>query len=243
VLVLLKLLIVYAALAALLWIFANFIHNYLYTGAPPSLRWRAPAAAGILWLLGLAGPWAVRSESGGWPIAFNDFFLFSTGKADVEFKELTIPGGGGRRDKVYKRTRVPRGVGGETWEYRDDNGEPMPSTPLVLLAKEDDKTVRFDVVKDEKGYIDRGPDPNRPLPVRWKDDQGRVMSAENFGRIASSGTGGFFFHLFALVVAWGLWFLCLWLLLLLQWPHALGLSIPLWFVWIFSLNFVLEKLG
>src|SRR5262249_4537463 len=167
------------------------------------------------------------ATKGGYPVSFNDFFLFPTSKQEVEFEEFVIPSSEGRPDRVYKRTRVSRDVGGQAWVYRDDSGTPIPTAPRVLVGKqkEDGKIVRFEVVTDESGMIDRGKDPSNPKPVRWKDDEGRVMSGEEFGRIVSSGTGGFFFQVFAIILSWGVWFLCFWLLLLLQWPHALGISI------------------
>lgn len=238
-----KLLLVYFGLAALAWIFAQFVHNYFYTGAPRTVNWRAPTAAGVIWLLGLAAPVALKGESSGWPVSFNDLFLFTAGKTEAEFAEFTIPSGEGRRGTVYKRTRVARGVAGEGWEYRDDTGKPMPLAPSVLLAREGDKAVRFEIVKDDKGFIDRGADPNNPRPARWKDEDGRVMTETNFGRIVPSGGGATVFHLFAIVVNWAVWFLCIWLLLMFQWPHALGFSIPIWLVWTFVLNFLIPWLG
>jgi hypothetical protein len=242
-----KLLLIYLGLAALAWIFAQFIHNYFYTGAPKTLNWRAPAAAGILWLLGLAAPVALpvafTGESSGWPVSFNDLFLFTAGKTEAEFAEFTIPTGDKRKGTVYKRIKVQRGIAGDAWEYRDDTGKPMPLAPPVLLAKEGDKAVRFEIVKDDKGYIDRGPDPSNPKPARWRDEDGRVMTETNFGKIVPSGGGATVFHLFAMVVNWAIWFLCIWLLLMFQWPHALGLSIPIWLVWTFTLNFLIPWLG
>ena len=37
-----------------------------------------------------------------------------------------------------------------------------------------------------------------------------------------------FINLLLNAVFFGVWFACLWLLLRFQWPHALGLAVPLW---------------
>jgi hypothetical protein len=243
----LKLLLVYVGLAALAWILAQFVHGYLYTGAPRSINWRAPVAAAVVWLLGLALPMMTKGDysGSGWPVSFNDLFLFSTGKPEVEFPEFTVPSADGKKSTNYKRTQVARGVGGAGIEYRDENGQPMPAAPMVLLTKEGDKKVRFEIAKktdkDGKEYIDRGDDGRKML--RWTDEEGRVMTEDNFGRISSSAVGGVFFFFFATLVSWTVWFLCIWLLLLFQWPHALGFSIPLWLAWLFILNFLKPMLG
>jgi hypothetical protein len=69
--------------------------------------------------------------------------------------------------------------------------------------------------KNPTTYIEQGGD-------------GRIMTDENFGKLSTPRRGLTFINLLLNAAFFGVWFACLWLLLRFQWPHALGLAVPLW---------------
>jgi hypothetical protein len=237
IILILKLAAVYLMLALAVYLLGRFVHNYLYTEIPEDLYWTAPAAAGVIWLAGLAMPLAINGganpEAGRtkWPVAFNDFFLFDVSRTEVEFEAFDVVGERGRTIR-YTRTG-PR-------QYRDEENNPFPtgSPPLAIdgVTKEEER-IRFEVVRDVQGGIDRGT-AGRPLPVRYRDDQGQVMPLDELGEISSSRWGQVFLSLFGLLVIVAVWFAVLWLLLHLSPTHALVVGLGAALLWAVVLQFV-----
>ncbi len=222
--IILKLVLLFLALAAILYLLARFLHGTLYTEIPGDLYWRAPAAAAVLCLAGLA-PAALANREGNtvWPVTFNDLFLFSSGRTELEFKAFEVKG------RRYDR----RLTGDGRIQYRDAQGVPLPATPeaMVGITGEGQK-VTLAIKKDPDGYVDRSGG-----MVRYTDPDGREMTGEQFGSIVSSSSGPVFLTLFVMILSWGVWFACWWLLLRFAWPQALGFSLAAFLAWTLTLNF------
>jgi hypothetical protein len=223
---LLKLILIYFILAVVLWGLGRFFHGLIYTEVPPNLHWRALAAAGVIWFVALAWPLLARHLAGTdgtqWPITFDDMVLFqNVRRSAVEFKEFRIRDERGKETR-YARMKTPRGG----IEYREPSAEgrrlPAGVTKLTGIPDKDGPPVEFQ--KDDRGH--------------YVDKEGRVMTDEEFGSLVSSSKGQIFLNLFGTLLAWAAWFVALWLLLLFQWPHALGFSIPAVLLWGFALNFL-----
>lgn len=236
---LLKLVFLLAVLVAVLWGLARFLHGFHYTEVPRSLNWRAPVAALILWLLGLALPSLAAGEGPrAWPVTFNELFLFTGAEDDaLEFGELVVlPDKDATEGTVYTRRHTSRGLK-QGVEYQDDTGQALPGSTQFLLGRVLDdqrqvkETVRFEVIRDKDGYIDK--------PVRYKDDQGRVMTESDLGRVVLAHNSQVGFHLLAIAVSWLVWFLAFWLLLQFLVPQALIYAFLGWLIWALVLNFTL----
>jgi hypothetical protein len=227
-----KLVLIYVVLAIGLYVLARFVHNLLYTDIPPSLNWRAPVAAAAIWLLGLGLPLLLNQTfSGKWPITFNDIFLPQSARKTLEFKEFIVPGEGGRQ-VTYTRKKNTRGL----IEYQDEEGRPLPAATSKLTGiTTDGEKIAFQREVEKKSRLG-----TETTTVRFvSEDQKLVMPSEEFGTISSSGFGQFFLSLFGALITLATWFLALWLLLLIQWPHALGIAIPVMLGCAFAMNFVL----
>jgi hypothetical protein len=224
----LKVVLVLLVLAAALWGVARMIHSFLYTEVPADLYWRAPPAAGVIWAVGLVGPLIYNSGGGHWPVNFEDMFLFKeTRQPAVQFKEFVVKGEGGR-ETVYQRVKSPRG----RVDYLDSpgpDGRPIPAgTNELTGVTEDGQRIAFRVERDRAK--------NRTRYV--EEGGGRVMSEEEFGTLTAASGGQALVTLLGIVLTALAIFASFWLLLLLQWPHALGFTIPALLVWAFGLNFL-----
>jgi hypothetical protein len=225
-----KLILVYLLLAGGLYVLARFMHSILYTEVPPSLTWRAPVAAAAVWLIVLCWPLLLNQGiESKWPITFSDLFLFSTEKDVIEFSEFTVPQVGGREARFVRR-KNSRGL----WEYLDTDNRPLSGIePLLIGTDKQGNKHQFEIVKDKNGHIDRSKG-----SVRYQSDTGLTMPSETLGTISAGGYGQFFLNVLGGVMALTVWFVTFWLLMLMQWPHALGLAIPITLVFSFLLQFV-----
>lgn len=228
-LLLAKVLLVYLILAGALYLFARLAHNYLYTDIPDSLTWRAPTAGAAIWFIGLALPLGVNYAFGAsWPVSFNELFITSAGRTTQEFPSFIVAREGGR-EVTYTKKKNLRGL----TEYQDAEGRPLPGSEPVLIGVDGEgQRHRFEIVRDDEGRIDRSRG-----AVRYRSAEGLEMPGETLGTITTSGYGRFILNLFVFLLVLGVWFAALWLLLLLQWPHALGFAVPLALGWTFMLNY------
>jgi hypothetical protein len=148
------------------------------------------------------------------------------------------------REVLYVRRRV-----GTHSEYADPNGKAWVHSDSGGLCaqirfKQDDQEIVFqpelEIVKDSSGketaqfkygkVTQLGVEATQPLRYLEVGGRGRVMSESDLGRIGEFRWGGFFINLFLNLLHLGVWFVCLWLLLRFQWPHALGLAFIFWLV-------------
>lgn len=225
--------LVYPVLAAVLFVISRFIQTSFYETVAKGLWWRALVGAGIIWVVGLVWP-SLINLSGGirWPIDFDDiFFLHAPDTPSVTFRELRVPDEATGREITYRRALV-----GGTVQFRDEQNRPMPQTPPVVIAvPEEGDAIRWEVVRDEDGYIDRSQG-----TAFYQNPEGRRIPESAFftGIEATSGYGQFFLTLFGDLVLFAAWFLTLWLVMQFQWTHALLIAVPSFFIWALAMNLV-----
>ncbi len=215
-------LFVLAALLLLMYFGGRFIHGYIYTDIPESLIWRAPAAAGAVWFIGLLWPLLFNQMTDAvWPINFTQMFAFSTGELTPPVESFIVPGERGR-ELTYKRV-----VEGRGHQYRENE-----TGPTLPEADRLPPSIKVVTSKNESVALVRRGEGNR---IHYVADDGRIVDLAN-GTLSSSSGGQSFAKILAGLLTLATWFVSLWLLLLFQWPHALGLAIPLFLVWGFLLN-------
>jgi hypothetical protein len=230
----LLILLVYLALAAVLFGVSRFIQGIFYLEVPPTLWWRALIAAGVIWVVALVWPVLFnQAEAGRWPISFDDMlFLKDTAQQKRELlKELVVVDESNRQTR-YRRATNQSGL----IEFRNNDNRPLPLSPPVLIAvPEEGEGRRLTIVKDKDGYIDRSSG-----SAVYEDPDGERIAEASFytGTTVGGGYGQFFLTLFGDLVIFVAWFLVLWLILLFQWQHALLIALPAFFIWGLAMNLV-----
>jgi hypothetical protein len=208
------------------------VHSLLYTEIPAGITWRAFVAAGVVWVVGLGWPLLVNQLiSARWPIKFNDLLSASSSKEEMRFKEFTVAGEGGRTI-TYTRRKNERGL----HEYVDAEGRQLPlSAPLIMGVREDNgEKIAFKRETETKSRMG-----SESTIVRYVNaEQGLVMATEQLGTISSRVFGQFALLLLGGLITLAAWFVALWLLMLIQWLHALAISLPAMLVWMFAMNLV-----
>jgi hypothetical protein len=225
-------------LIAVFAIITAVIQGMLYENVQRDLLWRAPAAAGALtayitlWSLlnySAAEPGQTVLPYGGLGFtteevsktAVPDFWVVR-GSAKVYYKGRDLPGS-------------PRRV-----VYDDPDGKvwsaPQAKDVDAILVKEGEREVRF-----KAHYNTEKPEPGKERHVeRFVEEGGRrYLDPEAFGKIIVPRSGGAFVRVLLNVLHFAVWFVCLWLLLRFQWPHALGLAAVLWLVMTLVVPFIL----
>jgi hypothetical protein len=220
------LLILGVALAVLLWVGAAVIQGYIYSEPPPDLYWRAPAAALALSLF--VAFWCILANR--FPGKIGTLNEFVAGSQKEEFPVLVwVRPDPADNQRFIDVQRYTYNKGKKT--YLDDSGKPWTrSTSDGIVEwlrgerKEGDETVTALFKADLK------PDGTFKTPTIYIEQggKGRVMTDEDLGHVSTPRQGLVFANLFLNAAFFGAWFLCLWLLLRFQWPHALGLAVPLW---------------
>jgi hypothetical protein len=225
--VVLILLLIGAALAVLLWVGSVWFHNYVYNGPPEGLNWRAPAAAAAL--TAFLALWCLLDYRAGDPDAaqppYDTLFRFS---ARDDFPAKPYPRFWAVRRN--KETRFERSGS----EYRD------PATGRTWNRSTTDGLVEAIIVEEggERVTYKLEPPPGGVFKddqkARYVEDGGRrrVLTEDDVraGQVSVFRTGRFLVNLLLNFLFLALWFVCLWLLLRLQWPHALGLAAAAWLV-------------
>ncbi len=202
-------------LAVLFWAGTTWFQGYIYSEPAEQLYWRAPAAGAALTLfLALWGYLDSRA-----PGRYPGQFIFGADEVK-EFKELRVVYQG--QETLYKLRKNAQGKP----EYWDAQNRPLPSRPDSVIVDDQGEKVRFEAERDQnKNFkIDKG------QSLRYVDNRGRSMTADNLGRFSIPRPGLVLSNLLLYAVHLGVWFLCLWLLLRFQWPHALGLAVICWLV-------------
>jgi hypothetical protein len=219
-----------ALLVAVLWGGALFFQGYFYTEPTEQLSWRAPAAAGVMTLFFAVwcffeanGTRSPGSEENNLVIPF----LFSPVETKPPVKELWVLRRGAKQPEVYKLRQSAGSVTGlkseQYVQVKPNTGRPWnPDRVEALIVKEDGAEDRFIPQPQQEGGN-----------LRFRDDNGWEFTA--YERTLSSQPTRFRLswllgNLLLNFVHLGLWFVCLWLLLRFQWPHALGLAFVLWLI-------------
>jgi hypothetical protein len=221
---LLILLLLAIAVAALLFVGSAVIQGYLYNQPADGLLWRAAAAGAAV--AGFFAVWCwIESRA---PGQFGSILEFSPREMttfDKFWSERT--GDLGKQDILYTRGKDARG----RVVYLDPDGKPWQRTGsggmmTAIIVEEDNEKHRFEAEMTPQGAFKL--EDNRPLRYVEKDGRGRVMTDDAIGEISTTKYGLLFGNLLLNLGHLVIWFLCLWLLLQFQWPHALGLAAALW---------------
>jgi hypothetical protein len=227
---LLTLLIFCVVLVVVLWAGSLWLQSWLYNEPAPNLFWGAPAAAGVMTLF--LAVWCLL-----------DYKSRDPSTPDPRFDSLFFFGPS--QTKVYPLIRSVKN--GQETVYQLTNGEfhmmvfPYSKWTVSdeIIVEESGQEDHFKPDRDAKGFYKRepynppwglgwlvGPGPARPL--RYYDPRGRVMTEDAVGQVTTFRWGLFLVNLLLNLVHLALWFVCFWLLLRYQWPHALGLAFCLW---------------
>jgi hypothetical protein len=220
---LLILLLIALAVAALLFVGTAVIQGYLYNQPVEGLLWRSAAAGAAV--AAFMGFWCwIEGRA---PGQFESIFDFSPREVvhlDQFWSERT--GDRGKQEILYTKGKDSAGrvryFDPDQREWRRlDNG-----MMTAIIIEEDGEKRRFEAVLTPDGTPQV--EDNQPLRYVEKDGKGRVMTDDAIGEISTTKYGLLFGNLLLNLAHLLVWFLCLWLLLNYQWPHALGLAAALW---------------
>jgi hypothetical protein len=221
---LLILLLLAVAVAALLLVGTAVIQGYLYSQPAEGILWRS-AAAGFV-VAAFLGFWCwIEARAPGQFESFLDFSPRESIRLDKFWSERT--GDRGKQEILYTKTKEARG----RVVYNDPDNNPWQRTGAggmmtAIIVEEGGEKHRFEAEMTPEGAFKL--EDNRPLRYVEKDGRGRVMTDDAIGEISTTKYGLLFGNLLLNLAHLLVWFLCLWLLMDFQWPHALGLAAGLW---------------
>ncbi len=226
---LLTLLVVGVIIGGLLAAGSYFFQGYFYTEPNPGIPWQAPAAAGVLsvflllWcLLNTNTPGASSTN-----IPYDTLFAFHS---QVEMypepvKTLWTIKKGIKEPIKYQREKVALQQAGRVlYVYKDTTPLRQPWNPTdveAVLVEYKGEKIRFEPVQN----VAEGDHLEFVSPEGWRM---QVFNRMITGEPTRSSWGYFSTVLFLNFLHLGLWFVCLWLLLRFQWPHALLFAVILW---------------
>jgi hypothetical protein len=212
--------LIWLALSALLFAGTQWFQGYIYSEPADELYWRTPAAAAALTLfLGLWCFLDYRAGDPASPVPFYDtLFRFST-KEDKPLPQIRSVTAG--KETLYEWRDT---------EYRSREGKPWSRgsaagivEAIILTENDQDVIYKVELTPDGRFKSD---------PVRYLEEGGkhRVLTEADLrlGKVTTARTGRFLMNIFLNGLYLALWFVCAWLLLRFQWPHALGLAALFW---------------
>jgi hypothetical protein len=215
----LVLLLVWFVLTVVLAAWTLWFQGYIYSEPVGEIYWRAPAAGTALALFLCL--WAVLDYRV--PGRYRALFEFS-GREGHNYDELYIPAGpggtAGDTEEVYRFR--PSAQGGRKY-YKGDKLLPSRPGKVIVLAK--DQRHVFEPDRDAAGnFVVSG---DGWLHYRDKA-RGLEMVEGQLGQVSVYHTGWLIVDLLLNLVHLALWWVCLWLVLRFQWPHALGMAVVSW---------------
>ncbi len=229
----LMLLVVAVGLMVLIWVGSVFFQGYIYTEPSNGLHWQAPAAGAVLGLFYAGWCFAVANAPGANPqdIPYDTIFNFSprVEMAKKPVKELWAVKKNDEKVR-YKLFLVPQAGTPPKVEYHDTtlaerrwNGNGVKAIEL----EHDGKKYRFEEIKVSSGAY--------PQFVSEDGWSMKVYESGPTGVPERFQTSRFLANLFFNGMHAALWFLCLWLLVRFQWPHALGIGLGMWLLFTLAL--------
>jgi hypothetical protein len=227
----LMLLVVAVGLMVLVWVGSLFFQGYIYTEPSRGLHWQAPAAGAILGLFFAWWCFAVAHSPNARPedIPYDTIFRFSP-RVEMVKKPVRELWAVKKNDQkvLYKVFLVPQAGSPPAVIYRDSAERPWNSNGVKAIELEHDgKKYRFEEIKVTSGAY-----PQFTSEDGWSMkvyESGPTGVPERFQ--TSRFLANFFFNGMHAV----LWFLCLWLLVRFQWPHALGIGLGMWLLFTLAL--------
>jgi hypothetical protein len=235
--------VVFFALAVILWAGTLGFQGLIYNEPASGLYWRGPLAGAALTLF--VALWCVVACRSFDPttqtqLPLDTLTRFQTSEAKQLDKFWSVTN---NQEILFRK----RNVGAYGIEYRDEQGNPWRKSDTAGIVKailiEDDnkEKARFEPKLTPEGTFQRPSEPNwvaRLFGAHTREAEafpgyyevGGRRSMDALGRVSVSYPGRWFLNILFNSVHLGIWFVCLWLLLRFQWPHALGLAIICWVV-------------
>jgi hypothetical protein len=233
--------VVLFALAVLLWTGALGLQGLIYSEPAAKLYWRGPAAGAaltaliVVWCMLTYSMFAddLRANSDLTQLPLDTIFRFQPTQTRVVDKFWSVVGD---KEILYRKYEVAQykmnkndasNLGAV--EYRTDDGGPWSRTSTdgivsAILVEEGTQKMRFEPkLARDKTFLT-----NEPFPGYFEVNGRHYMDSP--GRVSIFNRGRWFLNILFNLGHFALWFLCLWLLLQFQWPHALGLAVVLWAV-------------
>jgi hypothetical protein len=219
---LLILVLIGVAVAVFLALGTILIQGYLYSQPVEGVVWRSAAAGATV--AAFFGMWCWLEATS--PGRYDTLLSFSpreTLKFDKFWSERT--GDRGKQEVLYTRGGDDRG----RVVYSDPDRRPWQrsgdgSMVTAIIVEENGEKRRFEAEMDKGTFkIDAG----QPLRYVESDGRRRVMTDDAVGELSTTRYGLLFGNLLLNLAHLVVWFLCLWMLMEFQWPHALGLAAAL----------------
>ncbi|HZZ80920.1 MAG TPA: hypothetical protein VFE62_20630 [Gemmataceae bacterium] len=236
---LLILIITLVSLIVLLWAGTVFFQGYFYTEPTPGIYWQAPVTAAVLTFGFAIWCFSVAFSSGASPtnIPINTIFSFVT-KEDMMKRpaknlwaiKADPKKTGADRDGetvAYVSEHLPDRLNTEKFQYKDPiTNRPYQWQGVIALEIQPDPNdpakMRFDLVETGTGRY-----------RQFVSRDGWVIEEFETGPLGIPSkfrVGRFIWNILFNVGHFVAWFVCLWLVLRFQWPHALGFAVVLWLV-------------
>src|SRR5437764_252679 len=208
----------WAVLTLVLAAWTLWFQGYIYSEPVEQIYWRAPAAGAALALFLCL--WTFLDYRA--PGRYQTLTTFSASD-DKTYPELRIPNAAGGED-VYKMRKTAQGRP----EYYK-GGERLKSRPEKVIVVDNGQRYVFEPDRGAKGHFQVGPDGY----LHYQDkEHGLEMSEYYLGQVTIRHPGRGVLNVLLNLAYLAVWFVCLWLLLHFQWPHALGLAVVCWLVMI-----------
>jgi len=212
-------------LIVFLWAATSFLQTFFYTEPVSALYWRVPVAGAVLGLF--LGLWCLLNynEPGtpGNPGPYDALFDFSPVETTPFTKFYSRRQGSEEKVLFDKRGGEFRNAANETWK-------PVSEGAIVdvLFIDIDGQAIEFEADQKKPGIFNK-----ESGEVRYLEKDGNRVLKESqvkAGNLETYHTSVLLLNFLLNLLHFGLWFVCLWLLLRFQWPHALGLSLVFWLI-------------
>jgi hypothetical protein len=214
----LVLVVVWAVLSLVLAAWTLWFQGYIYSEPVEQIYWRAPASGAALALF--LGLWTFLDFRA--PGSYQTLTTFSASDSKT-YAELRIPSASGGED-IYKMRKTAQGRP----EYFK-GGDPLRSRPEKIIVVEKDHRYVFEPDRDAKGNFKVASDGY----LHYRDKEHGLEMREDYpGHVTIRHPGRGAANVLLNLAYLAVWFVCLWLLLQFQWPHALGLAVVCWLVMI-----------
>lgn len=221
--VLLILLLIAVGVAIFVAAGSTVIQGYLYNRPVAGIAWRSAVTGVAVGLFFGLWCWIELQVPG----QYSSLLDFSPQQVTV-FQEFLSErtGDRGKQEILYRLGRDARGrptyldPDNRPWERSSSNG-----MMTAIVVEEGGEKHRFEAELTPQGTFktdDSG-------AVRYVEQGGkRVMTDDSIGRITTTQYGILFGNLLLNFAHLLVWFLCLWLVVQFDWPHALGMALVLW---------------